>query len=101
MDLRRESSNVTPAAKSVVKRLLRRVGKTDQARTDPKFEDARSPNVRELRCVQRRLSAHEVEALRADCEGRRACRGAGQGLRHPLHHGVSARGTGGQDPAVS
>jgi hypothetical protein len=51
-----------------VKRLLRRVGKTDQARTDPKFEDARGPNVRELRCVLRRLSAHEVEALLADYE---------------------------------
>ncbi len=37
-------------------------------RTDPRFEDARGPNVRELRCVQRRLSQPEVEALLADYE---------------------------------
>lgn len=38
-------------------------------RTDPRFEDARGPNVRELRCVQRRLSPLEIEALIADYEG--------------------------------
>ena len=38
-------------------------------RTDPKFEDARGPNIRELRCIQRRLSPAEVEALIADYEG--------------------------------
>jgi hypothetical protein len=38
-------------------------------RTDPKFEDARGPNIRELRCIQRRLSSAEVEALIADYEG--------------------------------
>lgn len=32
------------------------------------FEDARGPNVRELRCVQRRLSPSEIEALVADYE---------------------------------
>jgi hypothetical protein len=32
------------------------------------FEDRRSPNVRELRQAQRRLSPAEVEALIADCE---------------------------------
>lgn len=37
-------------------------------RTDSRFEDARGPNVRELRCVQRRLSPLEVEALIADFE---------------------------------
>ena len=38
-------------------------------RTDPKFEDARGPNIRELRCIQRRLSPAEVEALIAGYEG--------------------------------
>jgi hypothetical protein len=38
-------------------------------RTDPKFEDARGPNIRELRCIQRRLSPAEVEALIADYGG--------------------------------
>jgi hypothetical protein len=37
-------------------------------RTDPRFEDARGPNVRELRCIQRRLSPVEVEALIAGYE---------------------------------
>lgn len=68
MDLRRQFSNSSPAAKFLVRRLLQRVGKTDQVRTDPKFEDARGPNIRELRCVQRRLSPAEVEALLADHE---------------------------------
>lgn len=68
MDLRRQFSNVTPAAKSLVKRLLQRVGKIGEVRTDPVFEDARGPNVRELRHVQRRLSPPEVEALVADYE---------------------------------
>jgi DNA-directed RNA polymerase specialized sigma24 family protein len=54
--------------KSLVKRLVQRVGKADRVRTDPRFEDARGPNVRELRCVQRRLSQPEVEALLADYE---------------------------------
>lgn len=65
-------SNSGPAAKSLVKRLLQRVGKTGQVRTDPKFEDARGLNVRELRYLQRRLSPVEAEALLADYEaGRR------------------------------
>jgi hypothetical protein len=51
-----------------VKRRLQRVGKTDQMRKDPKFEDARGPNVGALRYVQRRLSPPEVEALLADYE---------------------------------
>jgi DNA-binding CsgD family transcriptional regulator len=38
-------------------------------RTDPKFEDARGPNIRELRRIQRRLSPAEVEVLIADYEG--------------------------------
>src|ERR1019366_4412529 len=42
------------------------VGKTGEVRTDPRFEDARGPNVRELRCIQRRLSQPEIEALVAD-----------------------------------
>jgi hypothetical protein len=71
VDLRRQFSNSSPAAKSLVKRLLQRVGRTDQMRTDPKFEDARGPNVRELRQVQRRLSPVEVEALLADYEAGR------------------------------
>lgn len=37
-------------------------------RTDPRFEDARGSNVRELRCLQRRLSPPEVSALIADYE---------------------------------
>lgn len=37
-------------------------------RSDPRFEDARGPNVRELRCVQRRLSTVKIEALIADYE---------------------------------
>lgn len=38
------------------------------------FEDARSPNVRELRQAQRRLSPAELEALIAECEaGARVC----------------------------
>ena len=36
-DLRRQFSNSDPATKSLVKRLLRWIGKTDQVRTDPKF----------------------------------------------------------------
>jgi site-specific DNA recombinase len=64
VDPRRQFSNSSPAAKSLVKR----VGKTDEVRTDPRFEDARGPNVRELRCVQRRLSTVEIEALIADYE---------------------------------
>lgn len=68
MDLRRQFSNITPATKSLVKRLLQRVGKTHQVRTDPVSEDARGPNVRELHCVQQRLSRPEVEALLADYE---------------------------------
>jgi hypothetical protein len=53
-----------------------RVGKTDQVRTDPKFEDARGPNIRRAALHptapvpgQRRLSPAEVEALTADYEG--------------------------------
>jgi hypothetical protein len=69
VDLRRQFSNSSPAAKSPVKRLLQRVGKIGEVRTDPVFADARGPNVRELRCVQRRLSPLEMEALVADYEG--------------------------------
>lgn len=68
MELRRQFSNSSPAAKSLVKRLLQQVGKSGEVRTDPKFEDARGPNVRELRCIQRRLSPPEFEALLADYE---------------------------------
>jgi hypothetical protein len=47
-------------------------------RTDPKFENVRGPNVRELRCVQRRLSPVEAEALITDYEaGGRAWNFAG------------------------
>lgn len=66
VDLRRQFSNVPSAAKFLVVRLLQRVGKTDQVGTNPVFEDARGPNVREIRCAQRRLSRPEVEALVAD-----------------------------------
>jgi hypothetical protein len=38
-------------------------------RADPKFEDARGLNIRELRCIQRRLSPAGVEVLIADYEG--------------------------------
>jgi len=38
LDLRRRFSDVTPTAKSLVKRLLQRIGKTGQVRTDPKFK---------------------------------------------------------------
>lgn len=61
-----------------VNRLLQRAGKTGQVRTDPKFENVRGPNVRELRCVQRRLSPVEAEALITDYEaGGRAWNFAG------------------------
>jgi hypothetical protein len=43
------SQDSDPATKSLVKRSSAGVGKTDQVRTDPKFEDARVPNIRELR----------------------------------------------------
>jgi hypothetical protein len=71
MDLRREFSNPGPAGKSLVKRLLRRVGKGGRvARESPVtvFEDARGPNVRELRQAQRRLAPAELEALIAGYE---------------------------------
>ena len=68
VDLRREFSNVSPEAKSLVKRLVQRVGKAGEVRSDPVLEDARGPNVRELRHVQRRLSRPEIEALVADYE---------------------------------
>jgi hypothetical protein len=68
VDLRRQFSNVSPEAKSLVKRLVQRVGKAGEVRSDPVIEDARGPNVRELRHVQRRLSRPEVEALVADYE---------------------------------
>lgn len=68
VDLRRQFSNSSPATKSLVKRLAQRVGKTGAVRTDPRFEDARGLNVRELRCVQWRLSQPEVKALLADYE---------------------------------
>lgn len=43
--------------------LLQRVGKTDQVRTDPRFENARSPNVRDLHCVRWRLSPVKVGSV--------------------------------------
>lgn len=61
-------SSSSSAAQSLVNRLVRRVGKTGQVRTDPTFEDARGPNVRELRCVQRRLSPPEIASLIAAYE---------------------------------
>jgi DNA invertase Pin-like site-specific DNA recombinase len=68
VELRRQFSNSSPAAKSLVKRLVQQIGKIGGVRTDPRFEDARGPNVRELRCIQRRLQRPEVEALLADYE---------------------------------
>src|SRR5205807_8348465 len=65
---RREFSNVSPEAKSLAKLLIQRVGTTGEVRSDPAFEDARGPNVRELRHVQRRLSRPELEALVAAYE---------------------------------
>jgi len=50
-----------PATRSPVKRLLGRIGKTDQVRADPTLSDARGPNIRELRRIQR---------ARARCTGR-------------------------------
>ena len=77
MDLRREFSNSAPSATSLIKRLLRRVGKggkVAQQRPVSVFEDARGPNVRELRQAQRRLSPAELEALIAEYEaGGRVC----------------------------
>ncbi len=79
MDLRREFSNSGPSAKSFctrwdavgVKQLLRWVGEGGQVAQEPPvtvFEDARGPNVRELRQAQHRLSPVELEALIADYE---------------------------------
>ncbi len=70
-DLRREFSNSCTSAKSLVKRLLRRVPKGVEAAQEPAvtvFEDARGPNVRVLRQAQRRLAAAELEALIAEYE---------------------------------
>jgi len=71
LDRRREFSNSAPSAKSLVRRLLRRIGKGGKvAQESPVtvFEDARGPNVRELRQAQRRLPPAELEALIADYE---------------------------------
>jgi hypothetical protein len=68
VDLRREFSNSVPSAKSLVKRLVQRVGETAELGSVPVFEDSRGPNVRELRQQQRRLSGAEVDALIADYE---------------------------------
>jgi hypothetical protein len=71
VDLRREFSNSDPSAKSLVRRLLRQVGKGAEAAQEspaPVFEDARGPNVLELRQAQRRLSPVELEALIAEYE---------------------------------
>ncbi|MGH2904757.1 MAG: hypothetical protein ACRDK7_14420 [Solirubrobacteraceae bacterium] len=71
MDLRREFSNSGSSAKSLLKRLRRRVGKLGKvAQESPVtvFEDARGPNVRELRQVQPRLSPAELKALIGDYE---------------------------------
>ena len=66
VDLRREFSNSAPSAKSLVKRLVRRVPKGGEAAQESPvtvFEDARGPNVRVLRQAQRRLAPAEMEAL--------------------------------------
>jgi hypothetical protein len=71
VDLRREFSNSAAAGKSLVKRLLHRVGKGRNAAQESPvavFEDARGPNVRVLRQAQRRLATAEVEALIAEYE---------------------------------
>ncbi|MGH9057228.1 MAG: hypothetical protein ACRDYY_15415, partial [Acidimicrobiales bacterium] len=77
MDLRREFSNSGTSAKSLVRRLLSRVGKGRNAAPEAPvtvFEDARGPNVRVLRQTQRRLSPAELEALIAEYEaGARVC----------------------------
>lgn len=57
VDLRREFSNSGTSAKSLVERLLRRVGKGSKVAPEAPatvFEDARGPNVRVLRQAQRR-----------------------------------------------
>jgi DNA invertase Pin-like site-specific DNA recombinase len=59
------------AGKTLVRRLLRRVGKGGKVAQEPPvtvFEDARGPNVRVLRQAQRRLAPAESEALIADYE---------------------------------
>jgi len=77
MDLRREFSNSCTTAKSLVRRLLRRIGKGANVAQEPPvtvFEDTRGPNVRVLRQAQRRLSPAELEALIAEYEaGARIC----------------------------
>jgi hypothetical protein len=65
MDLRRRFPNVALAAKSLVRRLLGRVGKAEQVRTTPKCEAARGPKVRELRCLPRHLSPPDAFLDRA------------------------------------
>ena len=92
VDLRREFSNSCTSAKSLVRRLLRRVGKgAEVAREAPVtvFEDARGPNVRVLRQAQRRLSLAELEALIAEYEaGARVCE---LGKIYDLHRTTVAR----------
>ncbi len=60
------------------------------------FEDARGPNVRELRQAQRRLSPAELKALIADYEAGGRVR-AGEGLRAAAHNGRWARRSRWQD----
>ncbi len=71
VDLRREFSNSCTSAKSLVRRLLRRVEKGSKVAPEapvPVFEDARGANVRVLRQAQRRLSPAELQALIAEYE---------------------------------
>jgi len=66
VDLRREFSNSCTSAKSLVRRLLRRIGKGANGAQESLvtvFEEGRGPNVRVLRQVQRRLAPTELEAL--------------------------------------
>ncbi|MDT4913460.1 MAG: hypothetical protein QOC66_2588 [Pseudonocardiales bacterium] len=65
VDLRRHFSKVAQAAKSLVRRLLGWVVKAEQVRIEPRFENARGPGVRDLRCLQRRLSPHDAFICRA------------------------------------
>jgi hypothetical protein len=65
VDLRRQFSDVALAAKSLVGRLLGRVGKAEQVPTKPNGEAARGPKVRELRCLPRHLSPPDAFLDRA------------------------------------
>jgi hypothetical protein len=77
VELRREFSNSGPSVKSLVKRLLSWVGKGRKVAPEAPvtvFEDARGPNVRELRQAQRRLPPVELAGLIVAYEaGARVC----------------------------